>query len=90
MTQLAPQQQAPQAPPLVTAAVRAKAEDNLRKAKVQLVVHQPFFASIILKRKITMKDDVPTAYVNAKGYITVGTGWFSTLTVQQCMGLLAH
>ena len=90
MTQVAPQQQAPQAPPPVTAAVRAKAEDNLRKAKVQLVVHQPFFASIILKRKITMKDDVPTAFVNAKGHITVGTGWFSELTVQQSMGLLAH
>jgi len=82
--------QQPAAPVQVTPAMRAKAEDNLRKAKVQLVLHQPFFASIILKRRIEIKDDVPTAYVTAAGKIVVGTEFFSTLTVQQAMGLLAH
>lgn len=85
----APQQQpTPPAPP--TAAERAKAADNLRKAKVQLVIQHPFFASIILKRTIDIRDDVPTAYVTPTGKIVMGTAFLAKQTVQQTMGLLAH
>ena len=79
-------------PPVVppTAMDRAKAADNLRKAKVQLVIQQPFFASIILKRTIDIRDDVPTAYVTPIGKIVIGTAFLARLTVQQTMGLLAH
>lgn len=74
----------------VTPAMRKKAEDNIRKAKVQLVLHQPFFASIVLKRKIELRDDVQTCYITADGQIVLGTGYISNLTVQQTMFELAH
>lgn len=79
-----------QTAPQVTTAMRAKAEENLRKAKVQLVLHQPFFASIILKRRITIDDKVPTAYITASGKIVCGTAFLSGLTVAESVFLLAH
>ena len=82
------QQPTPPAPP--TAAERAKAADNLRKAKVQLVIQHPFFASIVLKRTIDIRDDVPTAYVTPTGKIVMGTAFLAKQTVQTTMGLLAH
>jgi predicted metal-dependent peptidase len=74
----------------VTPAMRAKAQENLRKAKVQLVLHQPFFASIVLKRSIQMDDAMPTACMTANGKIIVGTEFLSKQTVQKTVGLLAH
>lgn len=79
-----------QAAPVVTAAMRTKAQDNIKKAKVQLVLHQPFFASIILKRKIDIKDEVQTAYVTASGHIVCGTAFTAGLTVPEVVFLLAH
>lgn len=80
----------PAGPVPVNPAMRKKAEDNVRKAKVQLVLHQPFFASITLKRPIQMRDDVDTCYITADGQIVLGTAYMSTLTVQQTMFELAH
>lgn len=77
-------------PAVISAATRAKAADNVRKAKVQLVLHQPFFASIILKRAIDIKDDVPTAYITASGKIVLGTAFAANLNVQQAVFVLAH
>lgn len=74
----------------VTAVMRAKAEDNLKKARVQVVLHQPFFANIILRRVIELKDDVATAYCTAAGKIVVGTAFAAKLTVRQLVGVLAH
>jgi predicted metal-dependent peptidase len=74
----------------VTPAIRLKAEDNLRKAKVQLVLHQPFYACIVLKRKIELNDDLPTAYCTAAGKIVCGTEFLSQQTVAKTVGLLAH
>lgn len=79
-----------QAPPKVTPALRAKAETTFKKAKVQLVLHQPFFASIVLNRKITIDDKVPTAYITANGKIVLGTAFVASLTVAETAGLLAH
>lgn len=76
--------------PPVTTAVRTKANDNLRKARVQLVLNQPFFASIILRRQIALDDAVPTAYVTPSGHITMGTGFTAAQTVAQTMFVLAH
>ena len=73
-----------------TAAQRAKAEDNLRKAKVQLVLHQPFLGNILCRRTLVIDDSVETAYSTAAGKIVVGTVFFAGLTVQEAMGLLAH
>ena len=82
--------QATPPPIIVTTAIRAKAEDNLRRAKVQLVIHQPFYASIVLKRRIEINDTIPSAYCTALGKIVLGTVWFSSLTVQECVFVLAH
>lgn len=70
--------------------IRAKAEDNIRKAKVQLVLYQPFYASIVLKRDIQLRDDVPTAYMTAGGQMVLGTEFVSKQTVAQTVGLMAH
>ena len=69
---------------------RALAEMNVKKAKVQLALHHPFFATLLMKAKVTLADGVPTACVNAKGHIRVGTGFATTITIPQTMFLLAH
>jgi predicted metal-dependent peptidase len=74
----------------VTAVEKAAALNNIRKARVKLVLHQPFLASIVLKRTIELDDDVPTAYCTAGGKIVCGTRFVSKLTVAQTVFLLAH
>lgn len=76
--------------PSVTPAVRTKARDNLRKARVQLVLHQPFFAAIALRRTIRIDDNTPTAFVTPRGDITLGAAFTASLSVQQTCFLLAH
>ena len=73
-----------------TAADRARAQENIKKAKVQLVIHQPFWANVVLRRPITMCDKTPTAYIDAKGHITMGTKFVAGLSVPQTVFLLAH
>lgn len=73
-----------------SAAHRNQATLNIKKAKVQLALHHPFFATLLMKAKVTLDDSVPTACVNAAGHIRVGTGFATTITVQQMMFLLAH
>lgn len=73
-----------------TAVQRKQAESNLAKAKVQAVLYQPFFASIICRREIEIRDDVPTAYCTAAGKIVVGTAYFASLTIAECVFILAH
>ena len=74
----------------ITPAVTAKAEDILRKAKVQLAIHHPFWAQIVFSRPVGLSQTLSTACIDQKGVITIGVGFLSTLTVQQCVFLLAH
>ena len=74
----------------VTAAEKAAALNNIRKARVKLVLVLPFYASIVFKRTIELRDDVPTAYCTAAGNIVCGTRFVSKLTVAQTVFLLAH
>lgn len=76
--------------PKVTPDVRTKAEVNLRKARVHLVMHQPFFASIALRRKITIDDNTLTAFITPRGEITLGTAFTASLSVPQTAFVLAH
>lgn len=76
--------------PKPSAAQRNQATLTIKKAKVQLALHHPFFATLLMKAKVTLDDSVPTACVNAHGHIRVGTGFATTITVQQMMFLLAH
>lgn len=70
--------------------VMQMAQTNIRKAKVDLVLGQPFFASIVLKRSIEIKEDVATAYCTASGRIVCGAKFVAALTVKQTVFLLAH
>jgi predicted metal-dependent peptidase len=74
----------------VTESMRKKAAEVVMKAKVQLTINHPFFAQVVLGRKIAISDDVPTAYVTPRGFITVGTRFAAALSVQQAVFLLAH
>src|ERR1051326_2727353 len=82
---LAPKKRGP-----VTPAIRKAAEDVLKKAKVQLAIHHPFWFQIAFGRKITLSDTVSTAYITKRGRITIGTHFLAELSVQQAVFLLAH
>lgn len=84
-----PQQKAPQLEP-ITDALRRQAGEVIKKAKVQLAINHPFFAQIVLGRKIEVSDRVSTAHVNVRGRITVGTRFAASLKVQQMVFLLGH
>ena len=63
---------------------------NLDRARVALVTSHPFFASILLKRKLIVDDTVPTAAVDQRGQIYLNPGFAAQLSVDQLVFLLAH
>lgn len=63
---------------------------KLDKAKVALVTTHPFFASILLKRKLIEDKSIPTAAVDQRGQIYYNPDFIEKLTVQQATFLLAH
>jgi len=63
---------------------------KLDKAKAQIVLDHPFFASILLKRKLTPRNDVPTLAVNARGDIFYNEKFIDGLTVPQVVWGLCH
>lgn len=68
-----------------------KAENLIEKAKVQLVLHHPFFASTVLRRKIEIVESPGyTASVNLSGKIRFGREWLEKLTLQQTIFVMAH
>lgn len=63
---------------------------KLDKAKAQIVLDHPFFASILLKRKLTPRNDIPTLAVNARGDIFYNEKFIEDLTVPQVVWGLCH
>lgn len=63
---------------------------KLDRAKVALTLDHPFFASILMKRKLIARDDIPTAAVDQRGQIYYNPKFVESLTVPQCVFLLAH
>lgn len=63
---------------------------KLDRAKVALALDHPFFASILMKRKLIARDDIPTAAVDQRGQIYYNPKFVESLTVPQCVFLLAH
>jgi predicted metal-dependent peptidase len=63
---------------------------KLDKAKAQIVLDHPFFASILLKRKLTPRNDLPTLAVNARGDIFYNEKFIEGLTVPQVVWGLCH
>jgi predicted metal-dependent peptidase len=63
---------------------------KLDKAKAQIVLDHPFFASILLKRKLTPRNDIPTLAVNARGDIFYNEKFIEGLPVPQVVWGLCH
>jgi len=63
---------------------------KIDKAKAQIVLDHPFFASILLKRKLTPTKDVPTLAVDARGNIYYNEKFVEDLTVPQLVWGLCH
>jgi predicted metal-dependent peptidase len=63
---------------------------KLDKAKAQIVLDHPFFASILLKRKLTPRNDINTLAVNARGDIFYNEKFIEGLPVPQVVWGLCH
>jgi predicted metal-dependent peptidase len=60
------------------------------KAKVQLTLHHPFIASLLLRRELVLTDEVPTASIDRRGTIRINPKFIGGLTDRQVQFLLAH
>lgn len=63
--------------------------DNVAKAKTQIVLHHPFFATVLFSTPLEIDNTIPTAATNGT-VIKYNAEWFDTLTVDQIMFVLAH
>lgn len=63
---------------------------NMEKAKTQLVLSHPFFASILLRGKLIESKDIPTAAVDARGTIYYNAEFMNSLSLQEVVFVLAH
>jgi predicted metal-dependent peptidase len=63
---------------------------KLDKAKAQIVLDHPFFASILLRRPLIKTDQYPTLAVDAKGRIYYNEKFIESLTVPQVVWGLCH
>ena len=63
---------------------------NMDKAKVAIVSQHPFFASILLKRKLIVDKTIPTAGVDQRGQIYYNPDFTDKLSVDQLVFLLCH
>ena len=63
---------------------------NLDKAKTQIVLDHPFFASILLRRKLIRDDSIPTLAVDARANIYYNQSFIDGLTVPQLVWGLCH
>lgn len=63
---------------------------KLDKAKAQIVLDHPFFASILLRRPLIKDDSLPTLAVDARGRIYYNEKFVESLTVPQIVWGLCH
>ena len=63
---------------------------NLEKAKAQIVLDHPFFASILLRRQLIMDKSIPTLAVDARANIYYNHDFLESLTVSQIVWGLCH
>lgn len=66
------------------------ATTKLDKAKTQIILDHPFFASILLRRKLVKTDKVPTLAVDGRGTIFYNEKFIESLTVPQIVWGLCH
>ena len=63
---------------------------TLDRAKVAIVTQHPFFASILMKRKLIEDNTIPTAGVDQRGQIYINTEFVEKLSVDELVFLLCH
>ena len=63
---------------------------KIDKAKAQIVLDHPFFASILLKKQLTVDNSQPTLQVDARGNIYYNEKFIEGLTVPQVVWGLCH
>ena len=63
---------------------------KLDRAKTALTLDHPFFASILLKRKLIERNDIPTAAVDQRGQIYYNAQFVESKSVPELVFLLAH
>ena len=63
---------------------------KLDRAKTALCLDHPFFASILMKRKLTPREDIPTAAVDQRGQIYYNPKFVESKSVPELVFLLAH
>lgn len=63
---------------------------KLDRAKVAIVTQHPFFASILMKRKLIEDNSIPTAAVDQRGQIYYNKDFVDKLSVDQLVFLLCH
>ena len=64
--------------------------NKIDKAKAQIVLDHPFWASILLKRPLIKDNSLPTLAVDARGRIYYNEDFIETLTVPQVVWGLCH
>ena len=65
------------------------AQQLIEKAKVALIMHEPFFATLALQKEYIADPSVGTACVNGK-VIRYAPAFIESLSVDECATLLAH
>jgi predicted metal-dependent peptidase len=68
----------------------ARQVTKLEKAKAQIVLDHPFFASILLKYPLIETEEFPTLAIDQRGQIYVNPKFIETLTVPQIVWGLCH
>jgi len=63
---------------------------TLDRAKVAIVTQHPFFASILMKRKLIEDNTIPTAAVDQRGQIYYNKDFVDKLSVDELVFLLCH
>lgn len=63
---------------------------KLEKARTQIIVNHPFFASIMMKKPMKLDESVGTACINPYGYIKIAPSYIEPLTVDQVVFLICH
>ena len=63
---------------------------TLDRAKVSIVTQHPFFASILMKRKLIEDNTIPTAAVDQRGQIYYNKAFVEKLSVDELVFLLCH
>lgn len=63
---------------------------KIDKAKAQIVLDHPFFASLLLRKPLIETDRVPTAAVDARGQVYYNPKFTDKLSVSQLVFLFCH